>query len=185
MTQPGSWHLLSWQRGPLSLSSPRHFGFPPLTPPLPQVSLNAWFWSTVFHTRDTAVTEVSGALRTSVSVGSSPSVPKPVLGSCCSAPLGAGGAVCWSPCPSSSCQHGSPSPNPAETGLFLRFGRHPALRVPVLRQVSPVSTVGHQAVGQGAGDTDGGRFPAPSATLSSSSSSSPLSPGRWGCSGQP
>ncbi|NXR14170.1 PGAP3 factor, partial [Semnornis frantzii] len=29
----------------------------PFPPPLPQVSLNAWFWSTVFHTRDTAVTE--------------------------------------------------------------------------------------------------------------------------------
>ena len=25
----------------------------------PQVSLNAWFWSTVFHTRDTDLTEVS------------------------------------------------------------------------------------------------------------------------------
>lgn len=24
----------------------------------PQVSLNAWFWSTVFHTRDTDLTEV-------------------------------------------------------------------------------------------------------------------------------
>lgn len=33
----------------------------PPVPPSFQVSLNAWFWSTVFHTRDTELTEVSGA----------------------------------------------------------------------------------------------------------------------------
>ena len=30
-----------------------------LTSPSLQVSLNAWFWSTVFHTKDTDLTEVS------------------------------------------------------------------------------------------------------------------------------
>lgn len=37
--------------------------FPPQDPRLTsrslQVSLNAWFWSTVFHTKDTDLTEVS------------------------------------------------------------------------------------------------------------------------------
>ncbi|KAK4808740.1 hypothetical protein QYF61_023208 [Mycteria americana] len=142
---------------------------PPASPMYPTcvafawVSLNAWFWSTVFHTRDTAVTEVSGTPRAGATAGSSPSVPKPVLGSCRAALLGAGGdtrthtrSVPW---PSPRCRQGSPSPDPAETGLFLRFGRRPALRVPVLRQVSPASAVGHRAVGQGAGDTGNGRSP--------------------------
>uniref|UniRef100_A0A8D0FIA9 Post-GPI attachment to proteins factor 3 n=1 Tax=Strix occidentalis caurina TaxID=311401 RepID=A0A8D0FIA9_STROC len=40
-----------------------------------------------------------------------------------------------------------------ETGLFLRFGRRPALRVPVLRQVSPRQRRG------GTGDAGGGRSP--------------------------
>lgn len=35
---------------------------PMLTSPSLQVSLNAWFWSTVFHTKDTDLTEVSGPL---------------------------------------------------------------------------------------------------------------------------
>ncbi|NXL39526.1 PGAP3 factor, partial [Glaucidium brasilianum] len=45
---------------PLAFAWPPPLGFfpPPLRlPPLPPPSLNAWFWSTVFHTRDTAVTE--------------------------------------------------------------------------------------------------------------------------------
>ncbi|NXY11154.1 PGAP3 factor, partial [Pteruthius melanotis] len=50
----GHWETLGNPVGTLTLLPP-----PPqiLNFPLSQVSLNAWFWSTVFHTRDTALTE--------------------------------------------------------------------------------------------------------------------------------
>lgn len=45
------------------------------TPP-PQVSLNAWFWSTVFHTRDTDLTEVSPSPAAPSQLGPVPQEPR-------------------------------------------------------------------------------------------------------------
>lgn len=46
----------------------------------PQVSLNAWFWSTVFHTRDTDLTEVRALI--SLSSWDCPREPRRVAEQC-------------------------------------------------------------------------------------------------------
>uniref|UniRef100_A0A8C4JPN3 Post-GPI attachment to proteins factor 3 n=1 Tax=Dromaius novaehollandiae TaxID=8790 RepID=A0A8C4JPN3_DRONO len=122
------------------------------------VSLNAWFWSTVFHTKDTAVTEVSvpprswrvGGRGTAPSrhaaacpTAASPSVPTPARRSGCSC-LCPEELSCLRTVPGLSrellnpglCRPGPLRFQPAETGLLLRVGRRPALHLPVLRQVS-------------------------------------------------
>ncbi|MEJ1285375.1 post-GPI attachment to proteins 3 [Cricetulus griseus] len=99
------------------------------------VSLNAWFWSTVFHTRDTDLTEGNSLRQRECKMGllqtenpdSVPSLPHP----------------CGSSVGPDPCHALLPSPGPlglslpSEDGLLLRLCCHPAFYLPVLCQVSP------------------------------------------------